>query len=162
MSLSPKARLLLPSNVLRESEAEWANNDGELQKLARIELLPELYSVIHRLQSGEIQPKDFDNHLGNVRLKLTSIRQLLLGIEGIEESVEEREEKIEKLRQGNAKRRLFLNQVAQQTKQSSSANDLTGLPSKPTLGDDTEISEPPTANDEADAKSDSDIPMEDV
>lgn len=79
--------------------------DNEVvQKLTKIELLPELFSLLHSLQQGELQAKDFDNNIGVIRQKLSNIRQILLEVEGIEEPLKEREERIEVLRESNERK----------------------------------------------------------
>lgn len=79
-----------------------------LAKLAQIELVPEVYGLLQGLQQGLLQAKDFDNHAGNVRLKLALVRQLLEQIEGISESVDARETRIEALEKNNARKREVL------------------------------------------------------
>lgn len=79
-----------------------------LDKLRDIELLPDLFTLIQSLEKGELQPKDFDNNAGNIRLKVNTVRQYLLEIEGICESVAERESKIQTIRQCNGRKVEFL------------------------------------------------------
>lgn len=80
------------------------DDDEVVQKLSKIELLPDLFSLLHSLQLGELQAKDFDNNLGVIRQKLSNIRQILLEVEGIEEPLKEREERIEVLRESNERK----------------------------------------------------------
>lgn len=97
-----------------ENDEEITDNDGfedPLVKLSNIELLPELYNLIHSLQKGELQAKDFDNNAGNIRLKLSNIRQILQDIEGIEESDIERKTKIENLKNNNNRKKEFINKL---------------------------------------------------
>lgn len=92
-----------------QENEDHEEDEGPLTKLEKIELLPELYNLIHSLQNGEILAKDFDNNAGNIRLKLSVIRQTLQDIEGIEELVSEREAKIASLKSLNTRKRDFLN-----------------------------------------------------
>lgn len=86
-----------------------------LQKLQDVELLPDLFALIQSLEKGDIQAKDFDNYAGAIRLKVGSIRNYLQSVEGICETVEEREKKIVAIRHCNNEKvgflRLFREQV---------------------------------------------------
>lgn len=81
-----------------------------LQKLSDIELLPDLFALIQSLEKGDIQPKDFDNNAGNIRLKAKNVRLYLQEVDGICETVDERESKIGTIRQSNMKKVEFLTQ----------------------------------------------------
>ncbi|EGV65747.1 hypothetical protein CANTEDRAFT_101353 [Yamadazyma tenuis ATCC 10573] len=73
----------------------------QLEKLHQQELIPELFGVLHDLQSGILSAKDFDNQVGGIRLKLANIKQYLRDFPGITESVDTRVERIETLRVNN-------------------------------------------------------------
>lgn len=92
-------------------------DDELVQKLSTIELLPELFSLLHSLQMGELQAKDFDNNIGVIRQKLSNIRQILLEVEGIEEPLKDREARIQVLRESNESKRRFLEQLKQNISQ---------------------------------------------
>lgn len=79
-----------------------------LQKLKDIELLPDLFTLMQSLEKGDLQPKDFDNNAGNIRLKVNTVRQYLQEIDGICETVAERKSKIQAIRQSNEKKVEFL------------------------------------------------------
>lgn len=79
-----------------------------LQRLHEVELLPDLFALLHSLQKGDIQAKDFDNNAGAIRLKVGSIRDHLFSMEGICETVEDREQQISDLRRCNNEKVAFL------------------------------------------------------
>lgn len=74
---------------------------SDLSSLLRAELLPDLFRLVQRLEKGEIQPKDFENNAGAIRLQLASVRLKLQQIDGICESAEQRREKIQMLTESN-------------------------------------------------------------
>lgn len=84
------------------------DDQNALNKLAQIELLPELFALLQRVENGEIKGQDFDNHAGSIRLKLNTIRLYLQEVDGICETVEERTQKIETLKDCNDRRTAFL------------------------------------------------------
>lgn len=88
-----------------------------LKKLHQQELLPELFTVLHQLQCGKILAKDFDNHMGGLRLKLDNIKQYLREIPGITESIEDREETIESLEKKNKVKLELLNEYGEKMSQ---------------------------------------------
>ncbi|CAH2354026.1 putative mediator of RNA polymerase II transcription subunit 9 [[Candida] railenensis] len=77
-------------------------------KLQNIELLRELLNLLHDLQSGKNSVKDFDNHAGSIRLKLSTIKLQLSQIENINQSLEQRELEIKKLEENNKRKVEFL------------------------------------------------------
>lgn len=81
-----------------------------LKKLADIELLPDLFALLQSLEKGDMQPKDFDNNAGTIRLKVNNVRQYLQEVEGISETVSEREKKIKTIEESNEKKVEFLSQ----------------------------------------------------
>lgn len=95
----------IPPNL---SEDQPVEDTSVLRKLEEIELLPDLFMLLQRVENGEIKGQDFDNHAGLIRLKLNSIRLSLQEVEGICESVEERKTKIEMLKDCNERRATFL------------------------------------------------------
>ncbi|KAK6454270.1 RNA polymerase II transcription mediator complex subunit 9-domain-containing protein [Scheffersomyces xylosifermentans] len=100
-----------PQQTLAEPvKALEADDDEEdpIQKMRVMEILPDLFNLLHDLQNGVISAKDFDNNAGSLRLKLATLRQYLQEVEGINESIKSREAKIESLRHNNAKRYEFL------------------------------------------------------
>lgn len=82
--------------------------EDPLQKLQEVELLPDLFTFMQSLERGEIQAKDFDNNAGAIRLKVSSMRNYLQSVEGICETVEEREKQIVAIRNGNNEKVAFL------------------------------------------------------
>lgn len=94
-------------SALKGSDGDKEDVDVQ-EKLRRIELLPDIFALIQSLELGELQPKDFDNTAGTIRLKLNTVRQYLQEVEGICESTEERKKKIENLEACNEKKRVFL------------------------------------------------------
>lgn len=104
-----------PSNTTQIETGVQNTQDDQnvLKKLAEIELLPELFALLQRVETGEIKGQDFDNHAGPLRLKLNSIRLYLQEIDGICETVEERTKKIETLNDCNDRRSAFLTSFKQ-------------------------------------------------
>lgn len=79
-----------------------------INKLHSLEILPDIFNLLHDLETGAILAKDFDNNAGSIRLKLATLKQYLQEVEGINESIETRTNKIETLRNGNSKKYQFL------------------------------------------------------
>lgn len=96
------------SPLSRESPESSTEDADPIQKLADIELLPDLFVLIQSLEKGDIQPKDFNNNAGTIRLKTNNIRQYLQEVDGICESVNERQERIKTIRESNEKKVEFL------------------------------------------------------
>lgn len=96
------------SPLSREPSESNTEDVDPIQKLSDIELLPDLFALIQSLEKGDIQPKDFNNNAGTIRLKANNIRQYLQEVDGICESVNERQEKIKTIRESNEKKVEFL------------------------------------------------------
>lgn len=94
-----------------------------LQKLADIELLPDLFALMQSLENGEIQAKDFDNNAGAIRLKVSNIWLYLHEVDGICETVEEREKKIASIRHCNSEKIAFLKLFQEQVVKRLSKED---------------------------------------
>ncbi|CAK7892971.1 hypothetical protein CAAN1_08S03510 [[Candida] anglica] len=94
------------------------SSSAVLEKLQRTELLPDLFALLHDLKSGVISARDFDNHAGSIRLKVTQMKQQLQQIEGINRSLEDREAEIRRLEENNRRKREFL-QTCRQSNESS-------------------------------------------
>ncbi|GEQ72826.1 hypothetical protein JCM33374_g6514 [Metschnikowia sp. JCM 33374] len=108
-SLPPHSEL--PSNGANHDTINAPKTEEDralLKKLAEIQLLPDLFALLQRVETGEIKGQDFDNHAGPIRLKLNNIRMYLQEVEGICETVEERGKKIEMLKDCNDRRASFL------------------------------------------------------
>ncbi|KAK6201222.1 RNA polymerase II transcription mediator complex subunit 9-domain-containing protein [Scheffersomyces amazonensis] len=95
----------IDDNVVEDEEED---EDDPIVKLQEIEILPDLFTLLHDLQIGSISAKDFDNNAGSIRLKLSNVRQYLSEIEGINETLKVREAKIDSLKVKNAKKYQFL------------------------------------------------------
>lgn len=98
----------LPEKTGRSPNAD--DTADVLEKLRKIELLPDVFALMQSLQQGELQAKDFDNNAGAVRLKASTVRLYLQEVDGICESTEEREKRIAALALSNDKKRRFLAQ----------------------------------------------------
>lgn len=79
-----------------------------ISKIRQQEVIPELFSILHALRTQKLLVKDFDNKLGSIRLKLNNIKQYLRQIDGITESIEERQQKIKLLIDANEINAKFL------------------------------------------------------
>ncbi|CAK9442222.1 uncharacterized protein LODBEIA_P59650 [Lodderomyces beijingensis] len=82
--------------------------DDPIAKIAEIELLPELYSLLFDITNGNKQAKDFDKYVGALRLKLAKLKSSIQEIEGLDESPETTKAKIHRLRENNLQKRLLL------------------------------------------------------
>lgn len=82
----------------------------ELQLLAKLEILLDLFTLLQSIEAGEVKAQDFDKSAGPIRLKLANIRRQLAAIDGVCESVAAREQKIEQLQAGNERRVALLNE----------------------------------------------------
>lgn len=80
-----------------------------LDRLDKQELIPELFSILHDLMTDKVKAKDFDNQLGGIRLKLDNIKQQLKEVPDIFETIDQRQERIDNLKQSNSKKLDFLN-----------------------------------------------------
>lgn len=109
---SPQAEIK-KSPLSREASAADPEDVSPVLKLCDIELLPDLFVLIQSLEKGDIQPKDFDNNAGTIRLKANNVRQYLQEVDGITETVSEREKRIETIRSANEKKVEFLGQFRQ-------------------------------------------------
>lgn len=96
------------------------------EKLQNVELLRELLNLLHDLQTGKNLVKDFDNHAGSIRLKLSTIKSQLLQIENINQTLEERELEIKKLEDSNRKRVDFLKCLKSFTKYEENRDEVMG------------------------------------
>lgn len=96
------------SDIENKAPDEKAELDTHIAQARKIELLPDLFVLLQQLESGEIQAKDFENNSGTIRVKINKLRQHLMQVEGICESVSEREEKIESIRLENERKEKFL------------------------------------------------------
>ncbi|KAG7191793.1 uncharacterized protein KQ657_002758 [Scheffersomyces spartinae] len=83
-------------------------DSGPLEKLRNIQLLPELFNLLYDLRNGTLLAKDFGSNAGSLRLKLTTFKQCLQEIEGINESIEERQQRIQLLTKSKTKKEQFL------------------------------------------------------
>lgn len=94
-----------------------------VEKASEIELLPDLFILLQQLESGELQSKDFENHSGPIRVKLGKLKQYLLSVDGICESVPDRQAKIQSIQESNERKESFLasfkDRVTQDLKDSS-------------------------------------------
>lgn len=76
--------------------------------LNRPDLLQEVFSLLQQVETGTLKPQDFDKNTGSIRLALNSIRQAVQESEGINESVADRQDRINALQMCNEKRASFL------------------------------------------------------
>ena len=79
-----------------------------LDNLLQVQVLPDLFVLLHDLEHGDVQPKDFESHAGSIRLKLGQMRAQLLEIDDISRTSKEREEQIELLECQTRKMAQFL------------------------------------------------------
>lgn len=105
--MSEEHKHKLPGDVTMEDAEE--PRESPLDKVEAIELLPNLFTLLHQLEKGELQPKDFYNHAGTIRMKLNNMKQLLTEIDGICEPVSDREAKIAKMKESNQRKVEFIN-----------------------------------------------------
>ncbi|SGZ49426.1 CIC11C00000005288 [Sungouiella intermedia] len=107
---SPQAEQTKKSPLRREVSDSDSDEVDPLQKLGDIELLPDLFALLQSLEKGDVQPKDFNNNAGTMRLKVNNVRQYLQEVDGICETVNEREKKIKTIEESNEKKVEFLSQ----------------------------------------------------
>lgn len=82
-----------------------------IEKMRSLEILPDLFNLLYDLNNEEnskVTPKDFDKYLGSLRLKLSNLKNLMLEVEGINETLSYTLDKIESLKQNNIKKEAFL------------------------------------------------------
>lgn len=96
---------------------EAEEEEDVIQKLREVEILPQLFGLLQSLESGNILPRDFGNNAGSIRLKLNTLKQYLQEVEGINETIEERIDRIEYLRARNRKKSEFLRMVKERVAQ---------------------------------------------
>lgn len=107
---SPPEEMIKASPLRHEASAPEPEEADPLKKLADIELLPDLFALLQGLEKGDMQPKDFNNNAGTIRLKVNNVRQYLQDVEGVCETVSEREKKIKTIEESNEKKVEFLGQ----------------------------------------------------
>lgn len=121
MSLSPQPMQLESNTASRSPKVDPAPEAEEeedvIQKLREVEILPQLFGLLQSLESGNILPRDFGNNAGSIRLKLNTLKQYLQEVEGINETIEERIDRIEYLRARNRKKSEFLRMVKERVAQ---------------------------------------------
>lgn len=98
---SPLATLPISANDLEDLDTQDQHEIDNIEKLKQFELLPTLYNLLLDVQTGVIKSKDFDNNAGSLRLKLITAKKTLRDINGINESVESRREKIDQIKEKN-------------------------------------------------------------
>lgn len=97
-----------------DMELDTTVKEDQLEKLRQIEIIPELFAILHDLQVGKLLAKDFDNKLGSIRLKLSNMKQYLRDIPGITETIEARHDKIKLLQENNEKKFQLIEKFTQQ------------------------------------------------
>jgi hypothetical protein len=79
-----------------------------LESLQRTELLSQLFTLLLDIKTGKSLVRDFESNAGSLRLALSNTRKLLQQVDGITETVEQRQAQIDVLQQNNdAKRRII-------------------------------------------------------
>lgn len=108
-SRSPSA-LTLTSKYNSADPMEVDQNEYDpLNKLREQEIIPELFGLLHEVESGKLLAKDFINNSGNIRLKINYLKKYLKEIEGITQTTDFRKERIELLEANNKKKLQLLN-----------------------------------------------------
>lgn len=106
--------MLTMSEALQQqlSNEEPASRNGESVALflCTDELLRDVFSLVQDVEKGTLARKDFDNTAGGLRLKLADSKRRLQEIEGIIESLEDREDRIKVIQQSNSDKLKFLAQ----------------------------------------------------
>ncbi|GME69748.1 unnamed protein product [[Candida] boidinii] len=86
------------------------NEQKVLDDIKQIELIPLLLDLIENLKIGKISPKDFDNAVGRIRVRVSRMKNLLNNIEGLDESSDNRIRKMEELKlKIDGKREVLMN-----------------------------------------------------
>ncbi|KAI5965127.1 hypothetical protein KGF57_000920 [Candida theae] len=83
-------------------------SDDALAKIKQIQLLPELYDILFNFTNGQIHPRDFDKHIGNMRSKLNNLKSYISEIDDIEVTPESMMSEINRLRENNLKKQSLL------------------------------------------------------
>lgn len=100
----------LPASPLPEA-MDIDDEISPLESLQQTELLSQLFTLLLDIKNGKSLVRDFENNAGSLRLALSNIRKLLLQVNGITETVEERRKRIETLEQNNAAKRLVIQKL---------------------------------------------------
>lgn len=82
-----------------------------LESLQRTELLSQLFTLLLDVKTGKSLVRDFESNAGSLRLALSNIRKLLQQVDGITETVEQRQAQIEVLQQNNEAKRRIIQQL---------------------------------------------------
>lgn len=82
-----------------------------LESLQRTELLSQLFTLLLDVKTGKSLVRDFESNAGSLRLALSNIRKLLQKVDGITETVEQRQAQIEVLQQNNEAKRRIIQQL---------------------------------------------------
>ncbi|CDK27029.1 unnamed protein product [Kuraishia capsulata CBS 1993] len=92
-----------------ESEVDQMQLEQKtLDELKSIELLPLLLDLVEGLKIRRISPKDFDNAAGRIRVRVSRMRTLLNGIEGLDESHQSRLAKMKTMDDRISRKRVVL------------------------------------------------------
>ena len=94
-----------------QAQLETEPDVDPIEKMRSLEILPDLFNLLYDLNNEEnskVTPKDFDKYLGSLRLKLSNLKNLMLEVEGINETLSYTLDKIESLKQNNIKKEAFL------------------------------------------------------
>ncbi|XYA01911.1 hypothetical protein QA089_004475 [Meyerozyma guilliermondii] len=83
-----------------------------LESLQRTELLSQLFTLLLDVKTGKSSVRDFESNAGSLRLALSNIRKLLQKVDGITETVEQRQAQIEVLQQNNEAKRRIIQQLS--------------------------------------------------
>ncbi|GME87002.1 unnamed protein product [[Candida] boidinii] len=109
----PGSTKILDSTGMVDPEVQYEaiqNEQKVLDDIKQIELIPLLLDLIENLKIGKISPKDFDNAVGRIRVRVSRMKNLLNNIEGLDESSDNRIRKMEELKlKIDGKREVLMN-----------------------------------------------------
>ncbi|GME66919.1 unnamed protein product [[Candida] boidinii] len=109
----PSSTKILDSTGMVDPEVQYEaiqNEQKILDDIKQIELIPLLLDLIENLKIGKISPKDFDNAVGRIRVRVSRMKNLLNNIEGLDESSDNRIRKMEELKlKIDGKREVLMN-----------------------------------------------------
>lgn len=106
--------MLTMSEALQQQPSGEESTNGSNESVALFlctdELLRDVFSLVQDVEKGTLARKDFDNTAGGLRLKLADSKRRLQEIEGVIETLEDREERIKVIQQSNSDKLKFLAQ----------------------------------------------------
>lgn len=98
-----------PSKLAGEPVDEDVGGSVLQQVVLEMELLPALIDLVEEMRAGRLSVQEFNNQAGPIRRKLFKIKQnIIMGVSGLDESPEQRDEKVRVLHEMIERKRQLM------------------------------------------------------